>query len=269
MRTVAVFCVFLCAGASAAAQCHPRPYRTGAIYVNDASMVVKSISIPMQDFAPGKLVCLATGLRARYRDRSNILIYIFGSHAASRQSILVGEISKEDYQTYAQIHALYSFDASRHEEYIKILPVGIQPPRIVSTEGPYSTRINLPVVAEPHCQMEINNRCLIALKDIVYPEEALKQRASGKVALTALIDREGMVKRVHAVTSEGIESETERLLSDATSKNLASWRFEPGMVEEIIHITYWYAIDSSLNHVDGVQVRWALPNEVTIRSSPY
>jgi len=191
MRFLTVLCLVLCADASAFAQCRPPRYREGATFVDDASRVVKSISMPLQDFGPSKLVCLATSLRQHYRDRRDILIYIFSSWKAARQSIVVAEATREDFEAFAQIHALYSLDAKKGEDYVKILPSGLSPLRAVPTEGPYSTRIDLPVVTEPHCQMEIDNRCLIALEYIGYPSEALKQQASGKVALTAMITRGG------------------------------------------------------------------------------
>jgi len=227
-------------------------------------MVFRTISIPLQDFTPSKLVCLATSLKQRYRDRSNILIYIFSSHEASRISMAFQEYGKETADAFAQIHALYTLDGYKQEEYVRVLPAGMRP-SVVPTEGPYSTRIDLPAATTPHCHQEINNRCLIALEYINYPDEAL---TSGKVVLTAGITRGGVVNHVRVVKTESVPPGAERLLANAAAVNLSSWRLEPGPRQESIQITYSYSIDNSLRHVDGAQVRWALPNEVAIRFPP-
>jgi hypothetical protein len=53
------------------------------------------------------------------------------------------------------------------------------------------------------------------------------------------------------------------LVASAAVENLSSWRLEPGPGEETFQITYSYAIDNSLRHIDGLQVRWVLPHEVS------
>jgi TonB family protein len=252
-----LFWIVLCSQGRAFAQCHPPHYREGAIFANSDSVFVQSISIPLQDFNPSKLVCLATSLGERYSDYRYITVNIFSSHDASRQSIYTQEYTREDSETLAQMHARYIFDPDKYEDYVEIMPTGAGPSAVSS--GPFSTRIDLPAETTPHCKLEINNRCLIALEFPGYPGEALKRRASGTVTLAATITRSGKVDHVRVVKAETIPA-------NEAVKNLSSWRLEPGPREEVIHITYSYAIDGSLRHEDGVQVHWDLPNAVSITS---
>ena len=158
MRFLAALCLALCSGLGAFAQCHAPRYQAGATFVDSTSVLVRSISIPLQDFSPSKLVCLATRLRERYRERSNILVNIFSSRKAAWTGITVQEYDEKLWRTFAQMHARYSLDADKHEEYIEILPLGVVP-SWPQRARPYSTRIDFPVATAPRCRLEINSRC--------------------------------------------------------------------------------------------------------------
>jgi TonB family protein len=223
------------------------------------------ISIPLQDFAPSRLVCLATSFKERYQGRSSITVNVFSSHKAASRSILLQEYTKEDLEMFAQMHARYVFDADRHEEYIEILPEGVTP----SLEaGPYSTRIDLPVAAAPHCRLEIDSRCLIALQYVAYPHEALRRRTSGTVTLTGTISRGGKVNHVRVVKEQSVPEGDEHLLANSAVQDLSHWRVEPGPRKYAIEIAFSYVIDSSLPRKGQTEVQWALPNEVAIRGNP-
>lgn len=258
-------CLVLCSATGAYAQCRPTQYRAGATFADSPSLFVRNISIPLQDFTPSKLVCLAGSFKGRYRDRSHVMVNIFSSHkAAASNSIVQQETTKADGEAFAQLHAQYIFDAAKHEEYVQILPAGVTPGP-APMEGPYSTRIDLLAATTPHCHLEINNRCLIALERITYPDEALK---AGAVTLSGIVTPSGTVNRVRVVKTESVPPGAETMLANAAAKNLSSWRVEPGPHQDEIRITYSYLIDNSLHRVDGTQVQWALPNEVMIRGNP-
>ena len=210
MRILAILCLALCWVVVASAQCHPPHYRDGSIWVDDPDLVFITISMPLRDFTPSKLVCLAASLKQRYKDRSRV------------------------------------------------------PPGTGAMEGPYSTRIDLPATAAPHCHQEINNRCLVALQYTQHPDD----HTEGKVVLTAAVTRSGVMNHVRVVKSESVPPGAETILANAAAQNLSTWRLEPASHADEIHIAYSYAIDKSLPHVDGTQVRWALPNDITIRAAP-
>jgi hypothetical protein len=243
------------------AQCRPPQYREGAIFADGDSVFVQSISMPLVDFTAGKLVCLATALKERYRDYHYVTISIFSSHEASRTLIYGQESNHETMKTLSQMHAEYSFDAGKHEDYVEIMPTGALPGSSFPRPGPFSTRIDLPAETTPHCKLEINNRCVIALLQFPYPAQLLKGKPSGSVTLAATITRAGKVDHIRVVKAESISA-------SAAVQNLTSWRLEPGPRDESIQITYSYAIDNSLRRMDGMQVQWALPNAVSIRIPP-
>ncbi|MGA3205261.1 MAG: energy transducer TonB [Bryobacteraceae bacterium] len=250
--------LFVLSASILCAECDPPHYRESAIFAVSDSVFVQSISMPLVDFTPGKLVCLATSLKERYRDYHYITINIFSSHEASRALIYGQESNRETMATLSQMHAEYSFDADKHEDYVEIMPTGALPGYSFPRPGPFSTRIDLPAETTPHCKLEIDNRCLIALEQFPYPAELLKSQPSGSVTLTATIIRAGKVDHIRVVKAESIPA-------SAAIQNLSSWRLEPGPREESLHITYSYAIDNSLRKMDGMQVQWALPNAVSIR----
>ncbi len=243
------------------AQCRSPQYRIGPALVDSESELIMNIDISYQDFAPASLVCLATHLREQSRGRGSIIVSIFSSHKAAFGTIglLSGqEDTKEEYAALAQLHARYVFSAERREEYVEIMPAGVTSTR---SQQPYTTRIDLPVATQLHCQLEIYSRCLIALQQFPYPAELLKGKPSGSVTLTGTITRTGKVDHIRVVKAESIAP-------SGVIQNLSSWHLEPGPRDEPIQITYSYAIDNSLRHTDGMQVQWALPNAVTIRIPP-
>jgi TonB family protein len=260
-------CLVLFSGAVAWADCASPKYRIGAITLDDQTMLLENISIPVQEFTPSKLVCLATRLKERYKDRKSILIYIFDSHQASRYSIMVGELNEEIAQMYAQIHALYVLNADLGAEYIKILPAGL-PPSTGSREGPYSTQIDLPAATTPHCYLEINGRCLMALEDPRYPPDAARRRVSGAITLTGTITRSGEISGIRVTKKASTPQGEENDMATAAVHNLSTWRLETGTRAEAVQITYSFAIDSSLPGGVSTQVDWALPREVVVKGNP-
>ena len=212
MRILTAFCLILCSGTGTFAQCRAPQYHVGVTLANSKADLIMSISIPLQQFAPSGLICLATDLKERYRGRNSIIVNIFSSQKAASRSFVLQEYTRADLEMFAQMHARYVFFADRHEDYLEILPAGATP----SLEaGPYGTRIDLPVVSAPHCRLELDNRCLVALEEVVYPYEALKRKVSGVVTLTGLISRSGKVNRVRVVKTK-LDAEGEKdLLANA------------------------------------------------------
>ena len=58
-----------------------------------------------------------------------------------------------------------------------------------------------------------------------------------------------------------------RLLIDAAVQNFSSWQIEPKNIEEIVEISYEYAIDNAVNH-DTLDVKLQLPTQIVIRRGP-
>jgi TonB family protein len=228
-----------------------------------------NVSIPLADFAPAKLACLATVLRGQFIDKASITISIYSSPYAASHSmgfLLDLEDTKQELDAFAQLHARYVFDSARHEDYIEIIPM--HEPYSRHENKMYNTRFNLPLSPVPHCRLEINNRCLVALEDAIYPREAPKRKKSGTVTVSGTIIRAGKIKDIRLVKAEVIWKAAESLLLTAAVQNLSTWRAEPAPRSDAIRITYTYVIDGSLPRVAGPQVQWALPDRVTITSPP-
>jgi len=266
MRTTTILCIAVCAIEIAVGQCRPPHFKVGTTSLDEGNMLIQSISLPLQAYTPRNLICLANSFQERYKDRSHILVYIFSSYSESKGSIAVMEFSEEDAKAFRLIHAIYLFDAAKQENYVRILPAGATF-RPVPRDGYYSTTINLPAIGTPHCRLEVNNRCLVAMDYVAYPGEALRLNESGTIVLSATIGRSGKVGNVRVAQAESVPGGAKSRLASAAAQTLSSWTFEPGLKTDAIQITFSYSIDNSLRHVDGTQVEWDLPRKVTIRAA--
>ena len=228
-----------------------------------------SISVPRQDLAPNRLVCLASSLRESYSDRSEIVVSVFSSLRAASHSIgaLSGqEDTKENLDAFAQLHARYVFSAQRHEDYVETIPM--HEPYTRREMKLYNTRIDLPTADIPPCHLQVNGRCLIALNDVAYPYEALKRGVVGLVTVRATIGRSGTISGIRIVKVQSATAHAKNLLEKAAVENLSSWRAEPGQRTESIRITYSFMIDDSLPNKGQTQVQWSLPSDVVVKGKP-
>src|SRR5437667_67016 len=76
-------CLVFVTAVAASAQCVPPRYHVG--FQEDLpSEAYAQISIAIHDFSPRPLVCLATALKRRYRDRPSIQVFIFSSSIAAK-----------------------------------------------------------------------------------------------------------------------------------------------------------------------------------------
>ena len=232
--------------------------------MDSASDLVANISIPIGEFAPRRILCLVASLKERYRERTNILVNIFSSAEAASRSVFPQEYTAHDLALFSQMHARYVLDAAKHQEYIELRPAGARP----TGGGPYSSRIELPVGAAPQCHLEIDGRCILALDDLDYPDEAIKLGVSGAVTLVGSLTRGGTIRKIRPLTGNTARLGVDALLVKAATENLSSWRTEPGQDVHSVQITYSYRIDRSLPNTERLRVQWSLPNQITISGKP-
>lgn len=270
---IVCFFVFL-AATQASKQCAPPLYRKGQVWEETQSSVLMTVSVALRDFAPSKLVCLARSFREHYPSRKNITIFIFSSREAAMRYMP----SPPDYVPaksrgqqklesptfwFSQLHAFYSYDAEKREEYLDIQPFGS------GVGGPYDTRINLPTEQTPRCRLEISARCLVELDRISYPDTALNEEISGTVTLTGSLAHSGKIEGIHVAEVHVNPAGQKEMLVNEAVRNLNSWRFEPSSAKDSIRITYSYIIDPTLEipapYHRQVDVQLGLPNQVTIR----
>ncbi len=66
------------------AQCQAPEYRRGQVFEDSASTIDLTISMPLPNFVPKTLVCLAELLKREYSNRKTISVLIFSSSYAAR-----------------------------------------------------------------------------------------------------------------------------------------------------------------------------------------
>jgi TonB family protein len=228
-----------------------------------------AVSIPLRDFAPGRLVCLAGAFKRHYGNRQKVLILIFSSGDAAkfyapRQGDDAGDQKRPPRgSSYwkLQLHGTYSYDKEKSEEFLDLSPMGF------GGEGPYNTRIRLPASGALRCRLQINERCLLAMTHPTYPAP-LSTNISGTVTLTGTIARNGRMTHVQVAETSSLSSATKELLTHAAITNLSTWRFEPAQRQDAVRITFAYLIDPTLPQPESMDLKLILPNEVTLRARP-
>ncbi|MGA2434114.1 MAG: TonB family protein [Bryobacteraceae bacterium] len=220
--------------------CNAHPYRVARTLVDNASDVAITLSVRHEDFAPRTLVCLAGTLRERYPGR-NISASIFSSYDAAL-GYLPGslEVPPRVRRYQSELHALYSYNRETHEEYLEILPEGLD-----RADSIFTTRIDLPAKAAPACKLAITGRCLLEFEHIDYPSAKGMPKISGQVTLAGSIRSDG---KLSGVTVEGANvspAQSRAVLVDAALQNFRTWRFEPAEQQNTIRVTYDFEVTNS------------------------
>jgi TonB family protein len=252
---MAAYCAVLCGSASASAQCRAPDFRKGQDY--DASIFV---SIAPRDFAVNRLTCLAQTLRSRRRNFKTFGVFFFDSYEAAKyfQPAAEGYPAKWP-QWAAQLHAIYTFDAANQLEVLNIIPQGYK------SDPSLTTTIVLPIGTTPRCRLQIQGRCLMAvLEDITYPDEAMKAKLSGSVALKGNITSAGGVTAVQVTETHVEQDQRMALLVEAACRNLRAWKFDSGQRDTSFQITYSYVLDAAQSVGGAPKVEWSLPNQIII-----
>ena len=260
---------------SAAAQCVPPPFQKGQVWQESDSRISMTISVRMADLSPRRVVCLAEALKKQNKTRKDVTVLVFTSIDAAQNyegDVALGDpepfpngksSGTLDTLTWAkQLHIVYSYNHDKREEYIRIKPLGF------SNELEEDTKIDLPAIATPHCRLEIAKRCLLALDTIVYARDAYPLKISGDVTLTGIVTRDGQIASIKVANTSGVPSERIDLFAREAIGNLKSWRLERAPREDAVRITYSYVIDGSLPQRGQTEVKFRLPERVTIRVRP-
>jgi hypothetical protein len=262
---LAITCV--CHASPSFADCETPHLQRGRVWEDSRSVVRMSVSMSINGFAPKDLVCAVQKIRQQYSGRNTLSVFLFSSADAARQwlpftpdkeSAPSDVASDKNHAFDSDLHAVYSFVASPREEYVILKPLG-------GVENhPTDTKISLPVSVEPTCTLRVNNRCLLALDQIVYPADAYKAKDIGVAKLAVTVLPNGRVASVQRVSFEG---RSEASIVGAAVNNASSWRFERSTRIETFNVAYNYGIDRALQS-GTVDVNINLPTEIIVRAGP-
>jgi hypothetical protein len=214
----------------------------------------------------GKLACLCETLRKNRTEYKTFGVFIFDSYEAAKHFMPLlpeGSPTKKWYEWARSNHAVYSFEADKHEENLDIMPTGYMgDPSLTNT-------FDLPLSRTQRCTVEVQNRCLIAaMEEITYPQEALRTRGSGAIDLEGVIGRDGAVTGLHLTRADVKPSGEKGRLANAALRDLRTWRFDAAEQSSPIRIVYSFAVDSSLAPGAAPKVRWTSPDHVSVRANP-
>lgn len=266
LRVLALISSTACSTLCVYAECKTPHYREGVIWVDEDGMWIGSISMHQRDITPQNLICLAGTFRNRLRNYRHILVNIYTSHRFTSLQDMPVELTKEAVDGFAKLHGRYSFNENpenpqKSENFVEIIPLGS---RNGMNSGRDSTRIDLPANETAHCKLEIQSRCLQAMRDFLYPLNAQKQRVAGTVALSANLLPSGKLKNVRLEKAESAKPEMAQLLAQDAVNAIASWQFAPGKGQIRIRLTISFTPDESLTYVEGIRVKWNLPEKIWI-----
>jgi len=254
------------------AACIAPGYAVGRIWEDTKSAFTASISMPLADFGPARIACLATTLKQRYRSRTTIRVLVFSSREAAQHYIGdfdIGDaapapkgsrVIRSTSDLAKDLHGVYLYEASPRREHVWIKPFGF------SVDQPEDTRIDLPVRSAQHCRLELSGRCVVAFDYPSYPG-AYGERTMGTVTATAVLERDGRLTNVQAEASSIRPVSQRDAFVTATLKNFATVRLEPSTREETVRINYSYFLDPSLQPGE-LDVRFDLPKTISVRFKP-
>lgn len=243
------------------ADCTIPNYREGHVWEDSPSTIMLNISIPLNEFAPKRLICLAGALKKRYSGHQEITVLLFSSYEGALRftAPFAGDSPEPRVNWSLDNHAMYSYDAAAHEEYIEILPFGQN--RLLET------RIDLPSTSRTKCTLQVSGRCLLALSRLEYPLESLRTGTTGTITLEAAIEPDGSVTRVRAVRSGQQPTSVDAHLTQAATENLKTWHFETASRTNSIRIAYVYGIEAK-GPPGQARSRFNLPSKVEIIGTP-
>jgi TonB family protein len=239
---------------SAFPQCRAPKFKVGEVWEDSSTAVFEAVSIPLPDFAPTKLMCLAQSFKRRYGEKRDIDILIFSSREAAKA--YSSTLGPADYApprnkkeatrlsrifSRGQLHGLYSYKHEEGQEYVELTPFGDD-----RGGGPYDTRIDISAGQPPRCRLAIEGRCVLALDEPRYPEAALTKSVSGDISLSATISGKGGVTSIRVTKPTAISPEDAQILADAAVQNFRAWKFAGKPGRDVVQITYSYLVDPSL-----------------------
>lgn len=249
------YCLLIGCLAVLGADCRLTDFHIAQAYGN-----LLCVSVAPRDLTVRTLTCLARTLkRQREADKGFVVLFFSSREAAER---FLPPVEGHSPGWSKQLRALYSFDPDKPEESLMITPMGyVMSPSLVTT-------LDLSSTAVPHCQLELQGRCVMeATANITYPQAALNARASGMITVTGTIKRDGGISDARVAHADVNPGQEERDLADAALLDLRAWRFDAGEHDDPIRITYSYSIDTSLPHGGAAMVRWSPPDQVRIRAN--
>ncbi len=182
------------AAGSAAAKCRSPRFQLARDFVNyESGRGSAHISLTPADFTLPNLVCLAQVLKAQHPDWKQVNVLMFSSQTAAT-GFSPGKLGPEElWQFDRQLRAFYSVDVDAREEFLAITPMGLE------GGDDYDTRLHLPPSGTPHCRLEVNDRCLLAVEPLKYQVRELREAAPGSVTLAATIGRDGRLAGITLV----------------------------------------------------------------------
>lgn len=255
-RLAPIACLVLFACSLASAQCQVPHFHVGQDYYGSIY-----ISISPRDFTVNKLACIGQALKRRRPDSKGMYVVFFSSYEAALRFKPPGTAgSWPRYER--ELHAVYDLKTGQQAT-LDIFPVGF-----TSLDSLYTT-ITLPSGTAPHCHLQVQNRCLMAVvQQVTYPAAALQAKTSGDTTLTAQVNSEGRVTNVKVAAANANPQGHGDALASAAIQNLKTWQFDAGTASVPFRITFSYVIDSSLPPGMDTAVKWDLPDRVVIRGKP-
>ena len=163
-----------------AAACKDVPtYTVGPFGSDSGADVTRALAVRPVEFTRTRLACLAAALKDKYRDSESINARIFDAKdaAASYSGPSLVEDTPAHRAIMRHMHAIYHYDRGSGEEYILITPIGMD------RDGPFDMRLDLPFSAGTTCHYNLRDRCVIALQQPSYPDDAAKKGVSAEALL--------------------------------------------------------------------------------------
>jgi hypothetical protein len=130
----------------------------------------------------------------------------------------------------------------------------------------YETEVSLPADTIPHCRLQFDRRCLIALEPIMSSKWS-STRGAGTIRLAGQIERDGHVEIAETLADDITPVSAKKAVMELARQNFATWRFEPAETTEKLLLTYRFIVDEKMPQ-GKVTVDFEFPSAITVTGNP-
>jgi len=205
---------------------------------------VARIVLRADDVTFNSLLCLRQSLKSAHRDWVSVTVLAFFSRQAALNFDADKMATARDVGTFDRdLMGVYWIGAAPDGDSLTLTPLGWE----LLQQDDYNTVVVFPTPQTPRCRIELNRRCVLALRRVQYPLEALRHTSAGTVTLTGMISKQGNPIDVK-VSAVDLAGEQRNLLIESALNNVRTWRLEPASKQEIFRLKVVFSVDPSLRN---------------------
>jgi hypothetical protein len=239
-------------------------YDKGAVFVDTSESLIMNLSVKEEDVAPEALRCLVKAIKAEYKGRTEVGLFIYDSAKVAKaylpvmayQEVADGLGNKRE--DARSLRASYEY--GHGDEHLTILPLGL------SANNSFDARIDLLDGGAAKCKIQAGQRCLVKLEEPGFFKEIHKKDFGVSIVLGGTVFPDGSVRDVRVIEEKRDASKMTKI-ERYLCRNLRTWRFVRSGGKNEVRITYRFVLDRTMGE-GREEVEVVSPGEIVIKGNP-